>query len=41
MFLKLYNLEHKLEQYTLNSVSKHFLGDSKQDLSPSTTFCQL
>ena len=30
--------EHKLEQYTLNSVSKHFLGDSKQDLSPAQLF---
>jgi DNA polymerase delta subunit 1 len=30
--------EYKLEQYTLNSVSNYFLGDSKQDLSPAQLF---
>ena len=30
--------EYKQEQYTLNSVSNYFLGDSKQDLSPAQLF---
>ncbi len=30
--------EHKLESYKLNNVSEHFIGDSKDDLSPADLF---